>query len=123
MAPSSVPNMDEATIRAAALPVKRTTTHIYFFGYEGPDPEVCFQQWYPSTFIDKDLAGSPSFPTSEHYMMYRKALLFGDEVIAEKILAAETPGEAKTLGRQAGYVSFWSGFQIVRQILRLAAKT
>jgi predicted NAD-dependent protein-ADP-ribosyltransferase YbiA (DUF1768 family) len=34
-------------------------------------------------------------------MMYRKALLFGDQVVAEKILAAETPGEAKNLGRQA----------------------
>jgi hypothetical protein len=43
MAPFSVPNMDEATIRASSLPVMRTATHIYFFGYEGPDPEVCFQ--------------------------------------------------------------------------------
>ncbi len=34
-------------------------------------------------------------------MMYRKALLFGDEVVAAKILAAETPGKAKSLGRQA----------------------
>ena len=39
-------------------------------------------------------------------MMYRKALLFGDEVVAKKILAAEAPGEAKILGRQAGDVSF-----------------
>ena len=112
MAPPSVPNMDEATIRAATLPVKRTATHIYFFGYEGTDPEVCFQQWYPSNFEDKDLAGSPRFPTSEHYMMYRKALLFGDKAVAEKILAAETPGEAKTLGRQAGYVDYTSKFWI-----------
>ncbi|TVY51198.1 N-glycosidase [Lachnellula cervina] len=94
--------MDEATIQAANLPVKRTETHIYFFGYEGPDPEVCFQQWYPSPFVDKDLAGSPSFPTSEHYMMYRKALLFGDKAVAGDILAAITPGEAKALGRKAG---------------------
>ncbi|KAF4625573.1 hypothetical protein G7Y89_g12595 [Cudoniella acicularis] len=34
--------------------------------------------------------------------MYRKAILFGDKDVADKILAAETPGEAKTLGRQAG---------------------
>lgn len=97
-----VPNMDENTIRAGNLPVKRTPTHIFFFGYEGPDPEVCFQQWYLSPFTDKNLAGSPSFPTSEHYMMYCKALLFGDGVVAKKILAAKTPGEAKTLGREAG---------------------
>jgi ribA/ribD-fused uncharacterized protein len=98
---TSIPNMDESTIAAAKLLVKRTATHIYFFGYEGPDSEVCFQQWYPSYFEDTELEGSPSFRTSEHYMMYRKALLFGDEGVAGKILTAETPGEAKTLGRQA----------------------
>jgi hypothetical protein len=76
MATAPVPSMDENTIRASSLQVKRTSTHIYFFGYEGPDPEVCFQKWYLSSFTDAELTGSPSFPTSEHYMMYRKALLF-----------------------------------------------
>ncbi|KUJ14361.1 DUF1768-domain-containing protein [Mollisia scopiformis] len=90
--------MDDKTIAAAKLPVKRTSTHIYFFGYEGPDPEVCFQQWFPSHFEDGDL----SFRTSEHYMMYRKAVLFGDQGVADRILVAQTPGEAKTLGREAG---------------------
>jgi len=56
--------------------------------------------------MDRSLERSPTFPTSEHYMMFRKAMLFGDEVIAKKILASETPGEAKTLGRQAGCVNF-----------------
>jgi len=104
MANSSVPDMDAATIKASNLLVKRTANHVYFFGYEGPDPEVCFQQWFPSPFTDSSLDGSPNFSTSEHYMMYRMALLFGDETVAKKILTAETPGEAKTLGRQAGYV-------------------
>jgi len=31
-------------------------------------------------------------------MMQLKALLFGDEVVAKKILVAQTPGEAKTFG-------------------------
>ncbi|MFD2352846.1 NADAR family protein [Nonomuraea ferruginea] len=35
-------------------------------------------------------------------MMAHKALLFGDEVAAEKILAAAHPGEAKKLGRAVG---------------------
>lgn len=104
MASSAVPNMDNATVQASKLPVKQTATHIFFFGYDGPDPEVCFQQWFPSPFTDDTLEGSPNFPTSEHYMMFRKALLFGDEIVAKKILAAKTPGEAKSLGRQAGYV-------------------
>lgn len=32
-------------------------------------------------------------------MMYHKAVLMNDTEIGEKILGAETPGEAKTLGR------------------------
>ncbi|KAL2065719.1 hypothetical protein VTL71DRAFT_3389 [Oculimacula yallundae] len=108
--PLPIPNMDAATIAAGNLPVKRTPAHIYFFGYSGPDPEVCFQQWYPSPFTDSELTvdsgngetSSPSFKTSEHYMMYCKAMLFGDEITAKKILEAEGPGEAKALGRVAG---------------------
>jgi hypothetical protein len=52
MATAAVPSMDENTIRASSLPVKRTSTHIYFFGYEGPNPKVCFQKWYLSSFTD-----------------------------------------------------------------------
>lgn len=33
-------------------------------------------------------------------MMARKALLFGDEVVAARILGASHPGEVKALGRQ-----------------------
>jgi hypothetical protein len=38
--------MEAATIEASNLLVKRTATHVYFFGYDGPDPEVCIQQWF-----------------------------------------------------------------------------
>ena len=97
----TIPNFDAATQQASSLPVKRTQTHIYFFGYVGPEPEVCFQQWSPSPIIED----SKNFPTSEHYMMYHKALLFGDSATAARILSAETPGEAKALGREAGFVN------------------
>ncbi|CZR63957.1 uncharacterized protein PAC_13854, partial [Phialocephala subalpina] len=73
-----------------------------FLWIRSPRPKACFQQWFPSHFEDKDVEVSPSFRTSEHYMIYRKAFLFGDEGVANKIMAAQTPGEAKTLGRQAG---------------------
>ena len=33
-------------------------------------------------------------------MMYFKALLMGDDEVAEKILATKGPGEAKALGRE-----------------------
>jgi hypothetical protein len=94
---------DAATVEAGNLPVKRTATHIYFFGYEGSNPEVCFQQWFPSPFTDDSLDGSPGFLTSEHYVMYGKALLFGDEVVSWLRRYREKP---RLLGRQGGYVSF-----------------
>jgi ribA/ribD-fused uncharacterized protein len=39
------------------------------------------------------------FRTAEHFMMYRKAKLFGDEKAAADILGAPNPGAVKALGR------------------------
>lgn len=91
-------------MKAAKLPPRVTDTHVFFFGYEGPEPECCFQQWYPSPFVDfSDKTGGSkgtTFATTEHYMMYHKALLMNDGDTAMKILSAETPAEAKSLGRE-----------------------
>ena len=38
--------------------------------------------------------------TAEHHMMYKKAILFGDNCAAEKLLSASNPGEAKAIGRE-----------------------
>ena len=38
------------------------------------------------------------FVTSEHWIQFQKALLFGDSVMANKILQCDTPYEAKKLG-------------------------
>jgi ribA/ribD-fused uncharacterized protein len=96
------PNLPSALHKAADLPPKVTESHVFFFGYEGPEPEVCFQQWYPSPFADLDSSnGTPlQFGTSEQYMMYAKALLMSDFATAQKILAASGPAEAKALGRE-----------------------
>ncbi|MCJ1459064.1 hypothetical protein MMC28_009441 [Mycoblastus sanguinarius] len=99
------PNLPAELQHAQDLPPLVTDKHVFFFGYEGPEPEVCFQQWYPSLFHDPDTAhpetGEPlQFHTSEQYMMYWKALLMGDDAVAEKILVAPGPGEAKALGRE-----------------------
>lgn len=51
----------------------------------------CFSNWYPAK-VDE-------FPTSEHAMMYNKALLFDDMNTASKIARAETPREVQKLGR------------------------
>lgn len=56
-----------------------------------------FSQWAPSRFtID-----GKDFDCAEQYMMYQKALLFGDFATAQKILKAESdPREVKRLGRE-----------------------
>ena len=97
---------------AGKLPPKITEKYVLFFGYEGPEPETCFQQWYPSPFTAPNRSPGPErkrtgeevdFPTSEHYMMYHKALLMGDTGIAAQIVDMEKnshPSRAKMLGRQ-----------------------
>ena len=61
----------------------------------------CFSQWYSAPFT---LDGRV-FPTAEHYMMFRKATLFGDKETAAQILAAASPSAAKALGRKVqGFV-------------------
>jgi ribA/ribD-fused uncharacterized protein len=40
------------------------------------------------------------YATAEHFMMWSKAMLFGDEAVAAEILAARHPGAAKALGRE-----------------------
>ena len=68
--------------------------------------------WYPSPFT---LAGV-TFSSLEQYMMYRKAVCFGDDKVATQIFATEDVAEIKALGRLvSGYdESLWNG---VRQIV------
>lgn len=55
-----------------------------------------FSNWYPSEFVIDGI----TFNCSEQYMMYGKAMLFGDHEIAEKILKSSNPGSQKALGRK-----------------------
>jgi len=63
----------------------------YTFFWSGP-----FSQWAKSPF---ELEGK-RFNTAEQYMMYSKAKLFGDDEIADKIMATSNPRVQKMLGRQ-----------------------
>ncbi|GAA3781200.1 NADAR family protein [Plantactinospora mayteni] len=56
----------------------------------------CLSQWWPVPFTVDGLR----FATAEHYMMWRKATLFGDHATATEILTVVHPHAAKTLGRQ-----------------------
>jgi ribA/ribD-fused uncharacterized protein len=62
----------------------------FFYRTESP-----FSQWHPARFVVNDI----SFNCAEQYMMFRKAMLFGDKETMEKILLADSPGEQKQLGR------------------------
>lgn len=73
---------------------------IYFWGHTNKYNETvgkfCFSQWYSSPFTVNNI----TYKTSEHWMMAHKALLFGDTISFEKIVACDTPKKAKELGRQ-----------------------
>lgn len=68
--------------------------------------------WYPSSFT---LDGT-AFSSMEQYMMYRKAVCFGDTTLASHILAEIDAAEIKSLGRQVSDYdeSMWNG---IRQIV------
>jgi ribA/ribD-fused uncharacterized protein len=71
---------------------------LFFWGHQ-PGEAVgkgCLSQWWPSPFE----ADGHTFATAEHYMMWGKAVLFGDERTAARILDAGHPKQAKDLGRQ-----------------------
>ena len=81
--------------------------------FHNPNEENGYlSNWYPAAFTMDGI----TFSTMEQYMMYRKAVCFGDVKAAEQILAAEDVGEIKALGRLvSGYdESLWNG---VRQIV------
>ena len=83
----------------AQIDCGRPFKYLYFWGCEQETKlptKVCLSQWYKSPFQ----CGEKIFYTAEHYMMYRKALLFNDAKVASKILGNPKPGAAKALGRQ-----------------------
>lgn len=68
----------------------------YTFFWCGP-----FSQWYPSQFEDDDCDGERTlhFNCAEQYMMYWKAILFGNQRIAEEILKEPRASRQQALGR------------------------
>ena len=66
---------------------------VYFYGNASP-----FSNFYP--VINGFTYDGVHLPTSEHHLMYQKALLMGDAATAGKIREATKPLEAKRLGRK-----------------------
>lgn len=82
-------------VRAGARP-----KYLFFWGHrpraDGNLGAHCLSQWWPAKFESDGRA----FGSSEQYMMWRKAILFGDSERASAILKAPSPAQAKALGRQ-----------------------
>lgn len=81
--------------------------------FHNPNEENGYlSNWYPSKFTVNDI----DFSSMEQYMMYKKAVYFGDKDMVNKILATDDVAEIKAFGRLvANYnESYWNG---VRQIV------
>ena len=73
---------------------------LHFWGHtpprDGTVSRSCFSQWFDAPFAVEGVC----FPTAEHFMMAKKAQLFGDESVDQRVLVAANPGAAKALGRK-----------------------
>ncbi len=79
---------------------------LLFWGHTpAPDGRVgpaCLSQWWPAPFT----VDGRTYLTAEHWMMWRKAVIFDDGRVAAAVLDAPDPARAKALGRQvAGFDS------------------
>ncbi|MFE5475130.1 NADAR family protein [Nocardia sp. NPDC056541] len=74
--------------------------YLAFWGHsprrDGTIGSSSLSQWWPATFV----VDGVEFASAEHYMMWRKAMLFEDAATAAKILEVGHPSQAKKLGRQ-----------------------
>lgn len=81
--------------------------------FHNPDEENGYlSNWYPVKFT----VDSVVFSSMEQFMMYKKALYFGDYNIAKRILASNDVAYIKELGRLVSNYneSYWNG---IRQIV------
>lgn len=73
---------------------------LFFWGHQpakdGTITKTCFSQWWESSFTVDGI----EYKSAEHWMMAKKAELFGDKEIQEKIVACKSPAEAKKFGRE-----------------------
>jgi ribA/ribD-fused uncharacterized protein len=70
--------------------MKITNEFVFFW-----KTEEVFSQWHPSKFTVADV----NYETAEQFMMHQKALVFGDQEAAAKVLLTVDPREQKKIGR------------------------
>lgn len=83
----------------ASIAAGGRATYLMFWGHQprrdGTLGPMCLSQWWPAPFKADGLR----FATAEHYMMWSKARLFGDDDAAQAVLQAPGPAQAKKIGR------------------------
>jgi ribA/ribD-fused uncharacterized protein len=72
---------------------------LFFYGHSAKAQYNFLSQWHACAFAD---AEEHNFTSAEQWMMWRKAVVFGDEKTAQAILVAKSPGAQKALGRSVG---------------------
>lgn len=102
----------QALKKAGKIPDKLTLSgreyDAYFF-HKPEEPYGYLSNWYKSPF---ELDGQ-HFSSAEQYIMYRKCMIFGDELSAKAVLRSEDPAAQQDIGRKAsGYIgSVWAGMR------------
>jgi len=79
--------------------------YIFFWGHQpsvdGSITKSCLSQWWLSSFTVNGI----EYKTAEHWMMAKKAELFGDKDTFQKIIKSDSPAVVKQFGRTvANYV-------------------
>jgi ribA/ribD-fused uncharacterized protein len=67
-----------------------------FPDWGGAPPEGWLAPWTPTPF--ETSAGH--FGSAEQHFMHAKAMLFGDQAVADRIMRTASPGQARELGRR-----------------------
>ena len=98
---------------------KSPKKYLFFWGHQpskyGSITKSCFSQWWESPFT---VAGT-TYISAEHWMMAKKAALFGDTEMETRILECLSAAKAKNLGREVrGYDdALWTAhrYEVVMQ--------
>ena len=96
--------------------------YVFFWGHETNRPDTvgkeCLSQWYPAAFT----VNGVRFPTSEHFMMFHKAKLFGDDEAASGMLTASATSSSRTAASDfAAAFSPRHELSVARHIRRICA--
>ena len=82
----------------------------FTFFYSNKSP---FSQWHLVDFVIDGL----QYNCAEQYMMHQKAVLFGDEEMAAKIMGTKNPGKQKAFGRKVSDYDNDKWHQVSRDVV------